>query len=81
MVVAPALQETTSNKTSITMQQAEVNKESFYLAALQGVCANENVKHAPAHEAAAYAYETANALMDLISKEQPSRVKRSKKAN
>ncbi len=61
------------------MQQAEVNKESFYLAALQGVCANENVKNAPAHEAAAYAYEAANALMDLIGKEQTAALKRTRK--
>jgi hypothetical protein len=41
-------------------------EHNMYMAALQGVCANENAKHDTADQAALYAFEAANAMMKLI---------------
>jgi len=56
-------------------EQQRYYEQQFYLAALQGVCANENAKHDTADQAALYAFETANAMMKLISDNERQREK------
>lgn len=56
-------------------EQQRYYEQQFYLAALQGVCANENAKHDTADQAALYAFETANEMMKLISEKERHRAK------
>jgi hypothetical protein len=55
--------------------QQRAFEHHMYMAALQGVCANENAKHDTADQAALYAFEAANAMMKLIREQEAKREK------